>query len=357
MFTILERYIAKTILYATLLISLVIGGLLVLLALLSEAKNYGIGDYGLISSFIYVALQLSTTIYRFSPLLILLGCVMGLGTLAQSRELTVMRAYGLSMRKIIRSVIFAALLIVSVLVIMGEVFGPRLSYQAEVYKENAKNAGQAVVTASGIWLHIDNSFIHVQRVIGRQLLKGVTRFEFDTENRLQTAYYGDTLTHTDQGWEFHDVVKTSFYEARTKSQVIASMPWELKMNENLFNIGFVNPNEMSLLKLTQVSRYLAQNGLQNQEYMFNFWRRIFQPLASIVMVLLAIPFVLGAFKQSNMGLRLIVGLMLGFVFFIGNAILAQLCVVYQIPTFFAALFPPLLFALLAFVLARRMLRY
>jgi lipopolysaccharide export system permease protein len=114
---------------------------------------------------------------------------------------------------------------------------------------------------------------------------------------------------------------------------------------------------MSLFKLTQVSRYLAQNGLQNREYMFNFWRRVFQPLAALVMVLLAIPFVLGALKHSALGLRMMLGLLIGFIFFIANSILAQLSVLYQIPTFFAALLPILLFAILAFVLINRMLKY
>ncbi len=100
---------------------------------------------------------------------------MGLRMLSSTREIAVMRASGFSIRNIIYSVMAAALIWILSASLIGEVIAPGLSYKAEVRKENAKNAGQAVVTAAGIWFHIDNKFIHVQSVVGRSLLNGVTR--------------------------------------------------------------------------------------------------------------------------------------------------------------------------------------
>jgi lipopolysaccharide export system permease protein len=151
-------------------------------------------------------------------------------------------------------------------------------------------------------------------------------------------------------------VKTTFYNERTKSESFAEAPWDLKLNSNLLSIGLVDPNEMSLTKLAKFSHYLEQNGLQASEYQFNFWQRIFQPLASIVMIFLAIPFVLGALSNSTMGWRIVMGILVGFAFFILNAMLGQLCIVYQIPPLFAALVPPLLFAIIGILLSRQLIR-
>lgn len=356
MIKLLQRYIAKTIIFATCLASAIITSVLFLTTLLGEMKNIGEGDYGMGQAVIYVLLRLPNELYQFSPLFILLGSIIGLSILSSHRELAVMRASGFAIRQIIYSVLSAALILIVVISFMGEWVGPHLSHKAEIRKENARNAGMAVVTAAGIWFHIDHNFIHVQREIGRQLLEGVTWYQFDNRHRLQAAYYAKTLSFKDDQWTMNEVVKTSFYDERTKSRAYPSVPWPLTLNANLLKVGIANPHEMSLPKLVEFAHYLQQNGLQASEYLYNFWQRLFQPLASLVMIFLAIPFVLGALSTSTIGWRIIIGVMTGFSFFILNALLGQLCVVFQLPTLIAALLPPFLFALLGMLLSNRLIR-
>lgn len=357
MLKILARYIAKTTIFATGFVALIIMGVLFLMTLLGELKNIGQGDYGLLQAIIYVFMRLPNEIYQFGPLLILLGSIIGLSILSSSRELAVMRASGFSIRQIITSVLSAALLLIVLLSLLGEFLAPNLSYRAEINKENAQNAGQAVVTAAGVWLHIDNNFIHIKHVVGRHLLEGVTRYEFDDKHHLLTAYYAKTLVYENNKWVMHDVVKTAFYNQRTKSVAMPTANWDLKINTNLLNVGLVDPNEMSLPKLAKFSRYLAQNGLQASEYQYEFWQRVFKPFASLIMIFLAIPFVLGALSAATLSWRLLMGIFVGFAFFISNAFLGQLCIVLQMPAFLAAALPLLLFAMLGFVLSNRLIRY
>ncbi len=356
MIKIMQRYIAKTIILATCLAALIITSVMFLVTLLGEIKNIGEGDYGFNQALIYVLLRLPNEFYQFSPIFILLGCIMGLSVLSSHRELAVMRISGFGVRQIIYSVFSAVLLIILAVGMTGEWIGPHLSYKAEIRKENARHAGLAVVTAAGVWFHIDNDFIHIQHVIGRQRLEGVTRYEFDDQHRLRATYYAKTLSFEHNQWTMNDVVKTSFYDERTKSQSFQEVPWDLKLNPHLLNIGLVNPHEMSLPKLAKFARYLEQNGLQSSEYRYDFWQRIFQPIASIVMIFIAISFVLGTPSTQTMGWRIVVGIMTGFAFFILNALLGQLCVVYQLPTLLSALFPPLLFACFGILLSNKLIR-
>lgn len=356
MINILERYIAKTIIYATGLTTLIITSLLVIMAMLGEVKSIGMGDYGIFQAMSYVLMKLPNDLYHFSPLLVLLGSIVGLSILSSYRELAVMRSSGFSTRHIIISVMGAALILILLASAMGEGIAPSLSYKAVMRKENAKNAGQAVVTAAGIWFHIDNNFIHIESVVGRSLLNGVTLYQFDPNHRLEAAYYAKTLTYQDNQWRMNDVVKTSFYEERTKSQSFPELAWDLRLNTNLLNVGLVEPEEMSLPRLVKFTRYLKENGLQTSQYQFSFWQRIFQPLASLVMIFLAIPFVLGALARSSMGWRIVIGILVGFAFFILNSMLGQLCVVYQLPALISALLPPILFIGLGLVMLRRMVK-
>lgn len=356
MTTILQRYIARVIFAATGLASVIILGILALVIILRELKNLGEGDYGIGQAVLYVIFRLPNELYQFSPMLILLGTIIGLSVLSNHKELAVMRTAGFSMRRIMASVLSAALLLILTISVVGEWIGPELSYKAEVRKENAQNAGQAVVTAAGVWFHVDDNFIHVQRVVGRQLLEGVTRYQFDDKHRLQAAYYAKSMSYQNKQWQMHNVVKTTFYDERTKSQSFPHAAWDLKFNPTLLNVSLVEPNEMSLSKLSKLANYLEQNGLQSSEYRFDFWKRIFQPLASLVMVFLAIPFVLGTFSTSTLGRRILIGILVGFAFFILNAILAQLCIVFQLPAMLAAVLPAILFGMVGVYLSNRLIR-
>lgn len=356
MIGILNRYIAKTIIAATGLAAMIIIGVLFLMLLLGEMKSIGEGDYGIAQALIHVMLRLPNELYQFSPMLVLLGSIIGLSILSAHKELAVMRASGFSIRQIMRSVLVSGFMIVLVISVIGELIGPKLSYTAEVHKENAQNAGQAVVTASGVWFHVDNNFVHVQHVVGRQLLEGVTRYQFDDNHRLQAAYYAKKLSLQGRQWVMSDVVKTSFIGDRTRSQAMRQADWDLRLNANLLNTGLVDPNEMSLGKLAQFSHYLEKNGLQSSEFKYEFWQRIFKPLASLVMILLAIPFVLGSLGAAALGWRILLGIMAGFAFFILNALLGQLCIVFQVPALFAAALPLILFAGVGVFLSNSLIR-
>ena len=356
MIRILDRYIARSIILSTLLTGFVITGVLFLLSMLAELKNIGEGDYGLWQAVQFVIMRMPNQIYQFTPMLILLGSMIGLSLLSSYRELSVMRAAGFSTQQITRCVIKAALIMILLLTAMGELFAPNLSFNAETRKENAQNAGQAVITASGVWFHVDNNFIHVDRVVGRQLLEGVTRYQFDNQHRLQESFYAKKLVFENGKWSMIDVVKTSFYHDRTRSASIPKADWNIKLNLNLLNVGLVDPNEMTLGKLKKFATYLEQNGLQPTEYQYEFWQRIFKPFAAIIMVLLAIPFVLGTLSTSALGWRIVVGILVGFVFYISNSLLGELSIVYQVPPFFAALLPLIVFMLITVYLTRQLIR-
>ena len=354
MFSIIGRYICRVIFAATGLATLVIMGVLYLLTLLGEIKHIGHGDYGILQALWYVLLRLPNELYQFSPMLLLLGCIIGLSILASSRELAVMRVSGYKVSNIILSTLTATLLLTLLISLIGEWVAPNLSYRAEIRKENDQNAGQAVVTSSGLWMHVDNNFIHVRHVIGRQLLEGVTRYQFDDKHHLEAAYFAKLLAYQGDHWVMKEMVKTNFYPDHTQSEASQEQPWTLQFNPNLLNIGLVDPSEMTLPKLKKFAGFLEKNGLQASEYRYEFWQRVFKPFAAIIMVFLAVPFVLNLLSTKSLGARVMMGIMVGFVFFICNALLGQLSIVYQIPVILAAALPLLLFSGIALFFVRRM---
>ncbi|HVE44972.1 MAG TPA: LPS export ABC transporter permease LptG [Gammaproteobacteria bacterium] len=352
MIKILVRYIAKTVMFFTCLSAVVVMGLQCLMLTIAELKNVGQGDFGFLQVLGYVLCQVPNELYQFFPMVVLLGSIVGLSVLSSHRELAVMRTAGFSVKQMTYSVLGITLCLTLLVMSIGELFGPSLSYTAEIRKDNQQNAGQAMVTPAGVWFHVDRNFIHVEHVVSRELLQGVTRYQYDDKHRLRIAYYAETLSKKNNQWELHDVAKTIFYPERTQHELVAVLPWDIKINTNLFSVGHVEASQMSLDKLYRYSRYLKQNGLQASEYLYAFWQRIFQPLASLVMIFLAIPFVLGGVR-TTLGWRLIAGVLTGFSFFILNGLLGELCIVYQVPAVLAAIFPTLIFATAGLLLMRK----
>lgn len=356
MIKILDRYIAKIVIQATAMVALIITGILFVITLMAEAKGVGVGEYGFGQSLIYVLMCMPRDIYHFSPLLMLIGSIIGLSILSTHRELSVMRASGFSIRQIMTCVLIASLMLILIITLIGESIGPQLSYKAVMRKENAQHGSVAVATAAGTWLHLENNFIHFKNVVNKYHVNGVTRYQFDDKHKLEAVYYAKSLIIKEKQWLLQDVVKTSFYPERTKTESYAELPFDLKFNTNLLNASVLEPGELSLPRLAKFSNYLEQNGLQSSEYRFNFWQRIFRPFASLVMIFLAIPFVLGALSTSSMGVRIMMGILAGFAFFILNELLGQVSIVYQLSPFVAAILPPAIFAVIGVWLSRRLIR-
>ncbi len=105
----LDRYVGKSVLMATLVVILVIVGLDAIFTLVDELDQLK-GAYGFVEALEFMALRLPRRAYEYMPMACLIGCLAGLGGLAANSELTVMRAAGLSVTRIIWSVILTIVL-------------------------------------------------------------------------------------------------------------------------------------------------------------------------------------------------------------------------------------------------------
>lgn len=345
--TIFNRYIMKHVLAATALVMAAMTALIFFTTFLGELQDIGKGDYTFIQAVIYVALRLPHNIYLFSPMLILLGGIIGLGVLTAHQELMVIRASGFSLRRIIKAMTYSALLLIILLMAIGEGIAPQLDHKAALRKQNARNSGEAAATVSGLWLHEGTDFFHVGRVIGQHHLEGVTRYQFNANHRLIASYHIKTMDFENGVWLLRDINKTLFLEPMgTRSTYIPQDKGDFTLNPHLLNLGIIEPEEMSLPHLLSFSRHLIENGLQASQFQLAFWQRVLQPLAILVMIFLAIPFVLNTSRSTVLGLRIVLGVVTGFIFYLANAFFGQLSIIFQFPAFLAAALPIVLFFVL-----------
>ena len=78
-----------------------------------------------------------------------------------------------------------------------------------------------------------------------------------------------------------------------------------------------------------------------------------QPFTTVVMIVLALTFIMSSVRNHAIGLRIVIGVVAGFAFYVLNQLFGPLSIVYNFPPWLAAIIPTALFALLTAWLLRR----
>ena len=135
------------------------------------------------------------------------------------------------------------------------------------------------------------------------------------------------------------------------------MPWDVSVKPEVLGISSSEPDEMTLQELRQYLKVQKRNRQVSSSYQLAYWQRIVQPLTSVVMMLLAIPFIFGPLRSSTMGSKFLTGATVGFGFHIINRFFGPVGQMLQWPAIIAALGPTLIFAIIGIYLMRLLSHY
>jgi len=353
---ILTKYIVKTVITYTFLVVLLLLGLHAFLEFMHEFSDLGSGNYGLLQVMQYVPMMLPGDIYQFFPMAGLLGTIIGLGLLASTSELVAMRSAGLSMWNVSFSVLQAAIILIVIMIILGEIISPFAQRFAIEKKSIAISGGQTLVTKHGIWQRNGDNYVHINKIASNGSLEGVTRYYFAAKNKLALASYAKSAVFVNKQWIFKNVTQTTFLPNSTTSAYLPQQEWGFKINPKLLGLTSVDTDQKTLPELRSYIKYRYQSGLGSHFYEFIFWQRLFQPLATLVMIILAVPFVFGPFRSASMGLRMLAGVMVGFGFYILNQFAGPMSTVLQFSPAIAAILPTLVFVCIGGVLCVKLSR-
>ncbi len=350
---ILKRHIGLSVIIATGFVLLGLSALQIFVTFVGQLSDMGVGNYGLFATIKYALLTLPSDLYGFFPMAGLLGAILGLGHLAAHNELTVMRASGVSIRQIVWAVLRAAILLIIVMTIIGEGLSPRGMYLARREKIIAKSGGQAFETKQGLWLKDGNNFIYIQKVLHNSHLQGINQYQFNDSHQLVIASHAQSAAFKDGQWWLENVSETHFNKNSTKNEKIKRKSWGVTINPSLLNVSKIDSIEISLINLVKLIQYKEVSGLNAHADKLAFWQRVMQPLSTLIMIFLAVPFIFGTLRSISMGVRIVTGVIVGAAFYALNQFFGPLTLVYQIPPIFSAIFPSFVFLVVGFLLMRR----
>lgn len=344
----LRRYLATEIVAATALVFAALVLLFAFFDLVEQIKDLGRGSYNMRRLLLYVLLSAPDHVYALVPFAALIGTLFALAQLVAGSEYTVMRTSGISTVRFAATLAGIGFVFALATFAFGEWVAPPAQQLAQRLRSQAITGLVAQEFRSGLWLKDDRSFVNVVEVLPDGTLNGVRIYEFDEGFRLRSASFARRgAFQGTRRWLLQDVTQTRFEEMKTSVRRFAQLEWQSVLDPDLINVLLVKPEQMSAWSLYSFSLHLKENRQKALRYEIALWAKIFNPLAVVVMMVLALPFAHIQGRQAAVGAKVFAGIMLGILFFFLNRLFSYLGLLNDWPAFGSAVLPTLIFLSLA----------
>jgi lipopolysaccharide export system permease protein len=351
---ILDRYIQQAVISSILIVLMVVVGLDGISRIIEESDDI-VNDYTFIEVLIYVGLTMPGRIYGYLPFVSMVGCLVGLGTLANNSELVVMRAAGVSILRLIWTVMKPAMIFMLAGILIGEYVAPTTEKIAQSRQSVLMYGNEIKISGSGLWNREGNEYMHFNAAEPGGVLYGVTLYRFNDTRQLDSALFANRATYRGKGngWLLENVSETVFTGLETHLNKYVTQQWSTQLSPDLLNFVVLEADDLSVRGLWVYARYLGEHGLNNGEYWLAFWRKVLHPLATASLVLIGISFVFGPLREVSMGQRIFSGVMIGIIFKTSQDLLGPASLVFGFEPLYAVLIPIFLCAAIGVYLLSR----
>lgn len=351
---VLDRYIAKSVIAGCVLASFVMLSIFAFVDFVAQLSDVGTGDYGILQVSLFVLLRLPQRLYELSPSILLLGGILSLGALAANSELIVMRASGVTTFRITRSVLQTGLLIAILVALLGEYIVPSATRTAKTYRAEAMEEKLIVGGSRDVWARDGNRYIHVNRVMPDKELRGIRLYELDENRRLSSITYAWNAQFKNDEWVLRGVKRSDISTSGVETSYRKKMILQRLILLELFSVLELEAKDMSALELLTYSRYLQENGLDNNDYLLSFWIKVFTPLTCLAMLMIAMPIVFATTPRSGgTGQRIMLAVVIGIIYFVLNRLINHLGLAINIAPVVSASIPLFLVTMISLYFLRR----
>jgi lipopolysaccharide export system permease protein len=351
----IDGYIVRAILGPVALVVavfLVLGGLFLFIG---QQDDIGVGSYSALDALVYVLLNLPEQAWALLPASALIGALVGLGALARGSEITVIRATGVSPRRIAVAALMAATILIGLEVALGEFIAPHLQLAANQRKAFSKFADVTFGTGGGAWVRDGNLIISAARQSGERQFGGMMVFELSPDHRLRAIGHADRATSgttAQSGWMLGGYAESRFYPDGVTTRK-GQRELQSRVSAEFLGLAVSNPNNLQLASLYRLIRYYQENSLDARPYIFAFWSRIARTIGIAFAVLLAVPFVLGSLRSAGAGARTMVGMIVGIGLFLLQRLIESGTLVFDLNPILLAWLPTALLAIVSITLLLR----
>jgi lipopolysaccharide export system permease protein len=349
---IVDRYIGRAIWVNILLALLVLGGMDSLFAFIAELEDLS-PTYRPTDAAIFAFATFPRRCYEFIAVSSLMGTLLALGTMASSSELTVMRAAGVSLARIVLASLIPVTIFALLALLLGQFVIPPAEQYGRAHRAAQQGDGTMLKVKQGNWHRDGDDIIHISAIARDGTLHGVRRFTFADGGELRAMSHAQLAQREEGTWILQQNRATQLHDEGVLVHEKPQLPWASQLTPEMIELVISRPEFLSISRLYAYSGFLEEQGLDNRSYALAFWKKILQPVATAIMVLLAVSFIFGPLRSVTVGLRIMVGLIIGLLFHYLQDFMVHASTVFDVPPWFATLMPISVFLGVGIILIRR----
>lgn len=341
-------YVGRTFLVRTLAILFALVLVLQTLDLLGESgKILSVAGNGDSEVWRYVGMRIPQIIETFLPFSVLLGTILTLVTLNQNSEVIAMKASGMSAHQVLAPLFLAALLVAGVSFAFNERVVTRATaalnaWQKVEYAKVPKDSG----VRANIWVRGGDDLINAGTVETggpEVVLRDVTVYE-RRQGVLSSMLKADSARPVAGGWEMTNARR--FIRRSGTLEPLGTITAMRGVRTDQFTLAQVDGDELPFTALNSAIDELEAAGRPVDALKGVLWHKISGPLSAILMPLLGAVAAFGLARSGKLFVRAILGMALGFAYFVADNFALAMGDLGAYTPFLAAWGPFILFALI-----------
>lgn len=297
----------------------------------------------------YAGLRLPEITTELIPFSVLLAALITLSGLLRHNELVSLRSAGFSQFKLLLALIPVGLAVALPHFLIANWAVPgsaRALHDWGVGEYGRLGDDEGEMT----WLRDGNNLIRVGRVmVEEQTLGDVTIFVRDGRGNLKQRIRAASARYEPPDWVLVEVQILDIEQNQVRR--LDRLPWPGKLQPALFAVVATHPRELSF---SDVKQFVDDPEFGNRpQYFYRTWlhKKIALPLSSVLMILLAVPLAQRFQRYGNIAPMMVVGVAVGFSFFVFDGWTLTVGEAGLIPPLVAAWGPTLAFAVIAGAMA------
>jgi lipopolysaccharide export system permease protein len=295
----------------------------------------------------YASLRFPQLIARFLPFAVLLGTLITLATLNQNSEVISMKAAGISAHQIIAPLVVASLGIA----VLSFAFNERVVTRATATLSDWEKVEYGPVPRDtgvrpNVWVRFGDDLILARQVRGGEAaaeLANVSIYDrrWETLERIVNA---KKAVREGNAWRLSDV-ELFDVAAGTRTRMPTYLYGE-GLDPTQFTLAGVSADEQPFTQLRSSIAQLKAAGRPTAELESGMWHKFAGPLSSVLMPLLAGVAAFGLARSGQLFLRAVIGMALGFAYFVVDNFALAMGNLGAYPPLLAAFAPFVLFLLI-----------
>ncbi|KQO05152.1 LPS export ABC transporter permease LptG [Sphingomonas sp. Leaf242] len=295
----------------------------------------------------YVSLRIPQIVARFLPFSVLLGTILTLITMNQNSEIVALKGSGLSAHQVLAPLLVASLGVAVISFVFSDHVVARAT--ATLNQWQKVNYGKLPIDRgdrANVWVRDGDDLIEVAQIRGRGTatrLGGITLYD-RTGGNLVAILRADHGRRVANGWLVGPA--TRFEVAHGTVTNLGSVVVAKDVRPDQFTLASVDADGLSFGALKSAIGDLSDAGRPTKGLEGSLWHKLSGPLSAVLMPLLGAVAAFGIARSGKLFVRAVIGMGLGFAFFVADNFALAMGNLGVYPPFLAAWAPFLLFFLI-----------